>query len=205
MKRILNSMALGAIVGATSGLLIDSFNKTQNTKRTIKNVINGAVLGAAAFGGKTTYMVVKDFRDDIKNEVKQEIYEKLEKEVLNNIDYNELKNDMHKIANDKIDNVIEHINKTGNQKIDKAIQEINNQNILELEKATTKKLNDVDNSIQVIFKDIKSIRSMISNNAKYIVGENTTSATNKYDIIQSMVESGEYTSYDIKSIIDKLN
>ena len=54
MKRILNSMALGAIVGATSGLLIDSLNKTQNTKRTIKNVINGAVLGAAAFGGKTT-------------------------------------------------------------------------------------------------------------------------------------------------------
>lgn len=27
MKRILNSIALGAIVGATSGLLIDSFNK----------------------------------------------------------------------------------------------------------------------------------------------------------------------------------
>lgn len=204
MKRILNSMALGAIVGATSGLLIDSFNKTQNTKRTIKNIINGAVLGAAAFGGKTTYMVVKDFRDDIKNEVKQEIYDKLEKEVLNNIDYNELKNNMHKITNDKIDDVIKHINKTANQKIDKAIQEINNQNLLELEKATTKKLNDVDSSIQVIFKDLKSIRSAM-HNTKYVVGENTTSATNKYDIIQSMVESGEYTSYDIKSIIDKLN
>ena len=112
---------------------------------------------------------------------------------------------MHKIANDKIDDVIDHINKTGNQKIDKAIQEINNQNLLELEKATTKKLNDVDSSIQVIFKDLKSIRSAMSNTTKYVVGENTTSATNKYDIIQSMVESGEYTSYDIKSIIDKLN
>lgn len=205
MKRILNSMALGAIVGATSGLLIDSFNKTQNTKRTIKNVINGAVLGAAAFGGKTTYMVVKDFRDDIKNEVKQEIYDKLEKEVLNNIDYNELKNDMRKIANDKMDSVIEGINKTANDKINKAVQEINNQNLLELDKATNKRMNDMDSSIQVIFKDMKSIRTMITNNTKCVVGENTTSATNKYDIIQSMVESGEYTSYDIKSIIDKLN
>lgn len=205
MKRILNSMALGAIVGATSGLLIDSFNKVQDTKRTIKNVVNGAVLGAAVFGGKTTYMVVKDFRDDIKNEVKQEIYDKLEKEVLTNIDYNELKNDMHKIANDKMNDVICHINKTANEKIDKAIQEINNQNLMQLEKETNKKLNDMDSSIQVIFKDIKSIRAMISNNTKCVVGENTTSATNKYDIIQSMVESGGYTSYDIKSIIDKLN
>lgn len=37
MKRILNSMALGAIVGATSGILIDSFNKVQDTKSMVES------------------------------------------------------------------------------------------------------------------------------------------------------------------------
>lgn len=191
MKRIIGMAGLGAVIGGAVALLMDEC-KPKEKQNTIKSLVIGAGAGAALCGTATAYIVAKNFQTDIKNQVTKEIYKKVEKEILDKINYTDIQKEANKTAEKNIEKTIASINDKAMTEIDKTIKQINEQNIMTLDKKTNKRMDSMEAAIKAL-----------QNSPKFIVNSEE-SYTNKYDIMKEIVNNPKFTPYQIQSLLEAM-
>lgn len=202
MRKVFSGMVIGALTGAGIALWVDVLRGNGDANRTEKTVIGGALVGAAIGG---VGVGITNFKRDIKAEIVKDISAKVEKEIFANLNFADVENDIKVKADKEIDKAVKVINDVAKKKIDKAVVEINKQNVADIDAKVSKRLADVEANMVVFKKDLKSIRELAANKqTNVLLGGGQPQGTNKYDIIQSMVDSGEYTANEIKGIMEKL-
>lgn len=191
MKRIISMASLGAIIGGAVALLIDECKPKEN-RNTIKSLVIGAGAGAALCGTATAYIVAKNFQTDIKNQVTKEIYKKVEKEILDKINYTDIQKEANRTAEKNIEKTIAAINNKAMSEIDKTIKQINEQNILALDKKTNKRMDNMEAAIK-----------KLQNTPQYIVNTDE-SGTNKYDIMKEIINNPKFTPYQVQTMLETM-
>lgn len=191
MKRIISMASLGAVIGGAVALLIDEC-KPKEKQNTIKSLVIGAGAGATLCGVATAYIVAKNFQTDIKNQVTREIYQQVEKEILDKINYADIQKEANKTAEKNIEKTIATINTKAMNEIDKTIKQINEQNVLTLDKKTNKRLDTMEAAIK-----------KIQNTPHFIVNSEET-CTNKYDIMKEIINNPKFTAYQVQNMLETM-
>ena len=191
MKRILSMAGLGAVIGGAIAVIMDEC-KPEEKRNTLKSLVIGAGAGATLCGAATAYIVAKNFQTDIKNQVTKEIYKKVEKEILDKINYADIQDDANKTAEKNIEKTIAAINNKAMSEIDKTIKQINEQNILALDKKTNKRMDNMEAAIK-----------KLQNTPQYILNTDE-SGTNKYDIMKEIINNPKFTPYQVQTMLETM-
>lgn len=191
MKRILSMAGLGAVIGGAIAVIMDEC-KPEEKRNTLKSLVIGAGAGATLCGAATAYIVAKNFQTDIKNQVTKEIYKKVEKEILDKINYADIQDEANKTAEKNIEKTIAAINSKAMSEIDKTIKQINEQNILALDKKTNKRMDNMEAAIK-----------KLQNTPQYILNTDE-SGTNKYDIMKEIINNPKFTPYQVQTMLETM-
>ena len=191
MKRILSMAGLGAVIGGAIAVIMDEC-KPEEKRNTLKSLVIGAGAGATLCGAATAYIVAKNFQTDIKNQVTKEIYKKVEKEILDKINYADIQDEANKTAEKNIEKTIAAINNKAMSEIDKTIKQINEQNILALDKKTNKRMDNMEAAIK-----------KLQNTPQYILNTDE-SGTNKYDIMKEIINNPKFTPYQVQTMLETM-
>ena len=191
MKRILSMAGLGAVIGGAIAVIMDEC-KPEEKRNTLKSLVIGAGAGATLCGAATAYIVAKNFQTDIKNQVTKEIYKKVEKEILDKINYADIQDEANKTAEKNIEKTIAAINNKAMSEIDKTIKQINEQNILALDKKTNKRMDNMEAAIK-----------KLQNTPQYVLNTDE-SGTNKYDIMKEIINNPKFTPYQVQTMLETM-